>query len=528
MRWALCAFVVLAACSHSHNGGTNGDGGSGSGDGGGVVDSACPAYQHYCNGACIPTSVDPDNCGGCGVKCTSSQVCSGGACESSCLPGLTPCNRECVDTKTDSNNCNACGNVCSSGTGCSNGNCVTSQGGTTLPMCVNGGPVINLGNGTSAGCTAQTTFQWALCSCMDVSLSSTLITDAYDSSMGPYIPPGAPGAGVGINRSYIGSSPATISGALWASDSGGMNPSQDVHVGEELHVGGPLGSSKPITCGKDAFVVGDAQTSSMITIAQTLHQPTGASVSGGVTFASRVFDNPTVPPPCDCKAADLLPITTLITAHKTDNENAMIGLLPDALANPPADARLDLPCGRYYLTSIGGSHSVTIVAHGNTALFVDGSVALSGSLYIEVDPTGQLDVLIAGTLQDSMMTIIGSPNYPALSRFYIGSTSGFQISQSARLGAFFYAPYGLVSTSAPLTEYGGIFAGDFQASQAVDIHYDQAVLEVGGNCGTTGCTSCKDCGNQACVNGTCGACTDSSQCCAPLACVSGVCQDVIP
>jgi hypothetical protein len=526
MRWAICALVAIAACGHKSNGGMNGD--AGNGDGGGADAATCPAYQHYCNGGCIPTSIDPDNCGGCDVKCTTSQVCSGGHCESSCLPGLTPCSRQCVDTKTDSNNCNGCGNVCPSGSGCSDGTCVPSQGATTLPACVNGGPIINLGNGTTSGCTAQTTFQWALCSCTDVSLSSTLVADAYDSSTGPYIPPGGPGAGVGINRSYIGSSPARISGALWASATGGMDPSQDVSVGEELHVGGPLGSSKPITCGKDAFVVGDVSTSSMITIGQALHQPTGANVSSGVTYASRVLDNPTVPPPCDCKTSDLLPIAMLVNAHQNDNENAMINLAANALANPPADVRLDLPCGRYYLTSIGGSHSVTIVAHGNTAVFIAGSVSLSGSLYVEVDPTGSLDVLIAGTLNDSQMTNIGSPNYPALSRFYIGSTSGFQISQSARLGAFFYAPYGLVSTSAPLTEYGGIFAGDFQASQSVDIHYDRAILNVGGGCGTTGCTSCKDCGNQACVNGTCGSCTDSSQCCAPLACVNGTCQDVIP
>ena len=41
---------------------------------------------------------------------------------------------------------------------------------------------------------------------------------------------------------------------------------------------------------------------------------------------------------------------------------------------------------------------------------------------------------------------------------------------------------------------------------------------------TTTCTSCTDCNNQACIDGTCGACTDSSQCCAPLECINGSCQ----
>lgn len=185
------------------------------------------------------------------------------------------------------------------------------------------------------------------------------------------------------------------------------------------------------------------------------------------------------------------------------------------------------PATRSCGASIGGSHSTTIVAHGRTALFIDGDVKLSGSLSIAVDPTGTLDVLIAGTLDDSQQTNIGSPNYPALSRFYIGSPQGFGISQSARLGAFFYAPYGLVSSSAPLTVYGGIFAGDFQNSQDTDIHYDRAILDVGGDCGGGGCTSCYDCGNQACINGVCGSCTDSSQCCAPLVCDNGTCVDVV-
>ena len=39
----------------------------------------------------------------------------------------------------------------------------------------------------------------------------------------------------------------------------------------------------------------------------------------------------------------------------------------------------------------------------------------------------------------------------------------------------------------------------------------------------TGCGDCRDCNNQACVGGTCGACTDSSQCCAPLLCLAGTC-----
>ena len=40
---------------------------------------------------------------------------------------------------------------------------------------------------------------------------------------------------------------------------------------------------------------------------------------------------------------------------------------------------------------------------------------------------------------------------------------------------------------------------------------------------TTGCQTCLDCKGQACVDGVCGACTNSADCCAPLICKSGKC-----
>ncbi len=41
--------------------------------------------------------------------------------------------------------------------------------------------------------------------------------------------------------------------------------------------------------------------------------------------------------------------------------------------------------------------------------------------------------------------------------------------------------------------------------------------------GCFGCSTCSDCGGQACVNHQCGSCLTSSDCCAPLLCVAGVC-----
>ena len=73
----------------------------------------------------------------------------------------------------------------------------------------------------------------------------------------------------------------------------------------------------------------------------------------------------------------------------------------------------------------------------------------------------------------------------------------------------------------------GIMAGSIQAENKVRVHYDRAVLSVGENCPGNppgeDCDSCLDCGNQACIDGQCGACRTDDDCCPPLVCVAGRC-----
>jgi hypothetical protein len=406
--------------------------------------------------------------------------------------------------------------------------------------CTGGGPPVVVGgtpgNNLCTGDLAKVTFRWALCSCKDVQTSSELTTDGFDSTMGPYMPGGV-GGGVGVNRQFGASSTNIIGGALWASASSGLDASSECTIKQELHSGGPLQLSAPWTIGDDTYVNGDVSGSGT-TIAGALHVPDGANVSG-VTSQSVVHEPVSVPPPCDCAPDQLVPIAAIVDDQKTHNDNATIGLDPGALSNPQDAIRLDLPCGRYYLDSISSSNEVTVVAHGRTALFI-GDVNTSGDLTITLDPIAELDVFIKGGLSTSSLLVIGNPNYPALSRTYVGATSGISLSSDVQLSGNLYAGYGLVSPSSELEVFGSVFAGDVSALAAVKIHYDREVLSVGQDCppgsGSAGggpdggpppppggCNSCRDCGNQACVNGQCGACTTSAECCAPLLCVRGAC-----
>lgn len=126
--------------------------------------------------------------------------------------------------------------------------------------------------------------------------------------------------------------------------------------------------------------------------------------------------------------------------------------------------------------------------------------------------------------------VIGSPNFPALSRLYVGSEKGLAFVSDWRIAANVYAPFGANLFAAGYTLYGSVFAGSFNGSGDAAIHYDRAVVS-GGLCNPPGqstCTSCKDCGNQACNGGACGSCTSDDQCCAPLRCDtdSGQCVGV--
>jgi hypothetical protein len=493
----------------------------------------CPAYQAFCNGSCIPVSADPNNCGACGTTCTGALACSAGLCSSSCLPGLDICNHSCVDLKSNNANCGTCGNPCSTGQGCVDGQCKAAAAlGPAPAKCAGGGPPIVVqapgGSGVCAGNLAQTTFTWALCSCKDVQTSQVFQTDAYDSTKGPYMPGGV-GGGVGLNGDWKSSSTTDVGGTLWSSAATGLTASSPMTVRQELHAGADV-SVHMCTVSDDAFIVGNA-TGNPMTIGKTLYQTPGATHTG-VTAAAVVPKTVTVPPPCSCSPSAILPVAAIVASKKTMNDNALIGLDAGLLtgANPPQ--RLDLPCGEYYLTGIQTSIAVTIVAHGHTAIYIDGDLIASSPITITLDPAAELDVFISGTIKASQKFWIGSPNYPALSRTYVGGSAALVISSNVTLATNLYDPTALITWSAPVEVYGAVVAGDFVASQVVKIHYDRQVVQAGQDCPSAGspdggtavtCTTCKDCNNQACVNGTCGPCTDSSQCCAPLQCFNGTC-----
>ena len=525
--------------AHAGAGGVNGAGTAGSTGStgtGGTGAGGCSIYQAVCGGACVTVASDPNNCGACNNKCMMGQVCVGGGCTGMCLPGAgqTNCAGQCVDTTVDNANCGTCGHACGMNQGCVGGTCAAAKIFTTPTACAGGGPVPTIGTGATAQCAgliAQTTFTWSVCSCKDVNFTADALVDGWDSTKGPY-KAGTLGGGVGANNSIQTMSTADIWGQTWAASTTTAFNTSQIAVHHNLESGGNV-TGGDVTVTKDAYVSGNV-TSDTMTVGGTFYQSPGKSHPANLSPMQPQM-TVTVPPPCNCTSP--VPVGDYVTWAKTNNNNAAIGLDAGLMSQAGHPAHVDLPCGVYYLS--GFSSGGEIVAHGNVALFIDGSVTSSADLVMTVaDASSAFDIYVSGTIVATSSFKLGSPSYPALTRLYVGGTQTLDVQSTLTIGAEIWAGNCTVMWESDSVAYGAIFAGDFQVVSNFTLHYDDSVVQTGKGCpppeggtGTGGsgggrtCMNCRDCGNQACINGVCGgSCSSNADCCAPLVCSNGHCE----
>ncbi len=219
--------------------------------------------------------------------------------------------------------------------------------------------------GTASACVgglAQSAFRWALCTCDGLVSATAITTDSFDSAQGAY-DGGAihGGGGLGTNGYLSTNGTLDVGGALWVSDANGMTVATATTEGE-LHVAGRVASGPSLTVGADAYVLGDVAATGTLSITGTLHQPTGASVSvgGTETIGAQTTGSFTVLPPCDCDPALLIDVAAYVETYRANNDDAALGIDPNALANVTTDTTLAVPCGRDLLQPRrrhGGDHA---------------------------------------------------------------------------------------------------------------------------------------------------------------------------
>jgi hypothetical protein len=126
-----------------------------------------------CSGiGCVDTTSSPFACGGCGIKCLSSEICCGGVCVSSssitncfscgvtCIGAMPACCQGiCVDLDNSSTNCGSCLVACPTGSGCCGGVCTDTTTSTNCGGCgISCGPNQVCTNGTCvSGCETGST-----------------------------------------------------------------------------------------------------------------------------------------------------------------------------------------------------------------------------------------------------------------------------------------------------------------------------------------------------------------------------------
>ncbi len=400
--------------------------------------------------------------------------------------------------------------------------------------CSGRGPAVQIpgpgGSSECAGRLAERTFRFGVCVCEGVA-AQRLVTDSLDSR-GATMPVAA-AAAVGINRSYSLGEKGDIGGSFYMAADFTSSAPHIVHGDAKIH--GRLTTSAAMTVTRDLWVGGQVMAApGTIAVGRDFYNPTG---SPAVTARGKVNRQAvTIPPPCDCDPARLVPVDGIVAEGKTNNHNALVGLDPNRLQAVGADLTLPLPCGRFYFSEIRTSGKLTLKITGRTAVYVGGNIAGAGGFVVDVGPEGELDLFVGGSLALSGSLRFGSIERPAASRIYLGTNQGIALSGDGVFVGNLYAPRAGLSTSQnPLVIYGSLFTKDIRAIN-LEVHYDRAINEAGRDCpapmppGTGGSGGAGGAGGAGGSPGMCrlkgGTCASDMDCCAPFACQGGQCSQI--
>ncbi len=436
-----------------------------------------------------------------------------------------------------------------------------------LQYCNGAGPTIQLQDNTvqttvqtCSGAIADRVFTYAVCTCDDTEIAGFLSTRSFDSYLGTgEIAQGGP---VGVNDSYVTAGYADIGGSFTVAGANAVQFAGYLAVGGDMRFGGDLTAAGYIRADRDAYFAGNVTVPGYMEIHGDLHQPLGMRLLTVPNITGQTHsEGVAIPPPCACGANDLVDVGRLVDMAATNNDNASVSLDPNALASVLGIGQdLTLPCGRFYLNSIGGVGAIHLVVHGRTALFVGGDVNAIGAIDVDLGESGELDLFIKGNLVTIGATSFGDRNRPAASRIYVGGQGEVVLVGAQEFVGNLYAPQSLIRAPGATSVRGSLFGRNIQMPGYLNVVYDRDIIHAGDSCdrprpppppqnpstpggppmtnpspppsGPSGgnCNQCSNsCGNHACTGpGTCGNCATDADCCAPLVCYpDGTCGSLL-
>ncbi|HZS40183.1 MAG TPA: hypothetical protein VFF06_25305 [Polyangia bacterium] len=343
--------------------------------------------------------------------------------------------------------------------------------------CTAPGPPIQLDSEFAcAGALAAHTFRYALCSCASLTLDGDLVTDRFAGGPPPMMGHPMPSAAVGTDGDVEVLGLTQVAGALESAGSSGVGLSGTSAVFGNLRSGGLLGTDQILTIGQDAFVAGDVL--GRVDIRGALHSPIGTHIDPSVSASGLVREPVMVAPPCDCNAPRL-DVAALVAAHASSHDDAAAGLTPDVLAGASVPAVIDLACGSFFFTALAPPTTLEVRVHGRAAMFVAGDARLPGGLRVTLDPSAELDLVIAGDL--SLPTGTLGAAAPSSVRVWLAGAS-VDLGDGASLSALLYAPNATLGAARNLIAAGAVFAGSLSLPGDVAIQFDPQLLLSGAEC----------------------------------------------
>jgi len=405
-------------------------------------------------------------------------------------------------------------------------------------FCMGMGPAVivgdaALGTASCAGAIAARVFNNAVCSCENTNVVGYLRTRSFDSGLGTSDT--AAGAPVGVNRQYTTGGYADVGGSFVVAGTTGVQFLGYLKIGGDGRFAGNVNAAGYIDIARDLWVLGDVTNIGLLSVDRDLHQPAGRVLAtfpdiGGSTIRGSF----TVPDPCDCEPSNIVDVAAIVADGRLRNDNADVGLSPSLLSSVVGiGVDIELPCGRYYVDSIGGLGSITLRVPGRTALFVGGDVNALGRFDIELGPAGEIDIFIGGSLASIGAGSFGERARPASTRIYVGGTGDVTVIGASGFVGNVYAPHARVTALGATTVYGSLFGRQIDMPGYLDVHYDRAILDAGedcppppGGCEMCGGEGCTD--RTACIGGACASCRSDADCCPPLVCYpDGTCGSLL-
>lgn len=185
----------------------------------------CNGVGDDCGGLCTDLGRDALNCGMCGSRCLSGEVCESGRCTSTgfdagCLGGTTDCGGYCASLESDRENCGACGHACPFELTCPLGECVCPGGGQPCDgSCSHPFDDDRNCGGCGVACPAGQTCRKRFC--QENATSRVTPAGSIDAPTGDQSPPGSADPNRAAAVVSLGSSPPwaidTVGESCWTS-----------------------------------------------------------------------------------------------------------------------------------------------------------------------------------------------------------------------------------------------------------------------------------------------------------------------